>query len=183
MQRRSLLLVAFGFASCVKGPALPELGSVPPFEFTDQDGNRFSSDKLKDKIWVADFFFTSCPGPCPRMSNQLRQMQADMASLANLRFVSITVDPENDTPATLTQYARRYEANPARWTFLTGRKDLILNLMSESMYLGHADTMTQHSTRFVLIDGNMKIRGYYDSFAKDGIEKLTEDIRKLHDRT
>jgi len=181
MRRRECLLASFGLWGCRQASTLPELGSIPPFEFMDEEGKAFGSSQLKGKIWVADFFFTNCPGPCPRMSNQLQRVQTETTKMPHVHLVSITVDPDRDTSATLKQYARRFKADPARWTFLTGRKDLIRNLMSESFYLGYADTMQEHSTRFVLVDRNMKIRGFYDSFAKDGIDKLIEDIRELHD--
>ena len=183
MQRRSLLLVPLLAMSCARQAELPDLGGIPPFEFIDEQAKTFSSERLQGKVWVADFFFTNCPGPCPRMANQLKQVQKETAHLAKLHLVSITVDPDRDTAAILASYARRFEANPERWSFLTGRKDLIRNLMSESFYLGYAESMQEHSTRFVLIDAKMRIRGFYDSLAKDSIEKLIEDIRLLHDRT
>ena len=183
MRRREWLFGAAWIAGCKRKSELPELGTIAPFEFTDQTGKSFASSQLKGKVWVADFFFTNCPGPCPRMSNQLRRVQEATANLAAVRLVSITVDPDRDTPAALEAFAKRYQATPGRWTFLTGRKDLIRNLMSESFYLGFADTMQEHSTRFVLVDQDMKIRGFYDSFAKDSIDKMIEDIRELHDRT
>ncbi|MCX6611001.1 MAG: SCO family protein [Acidobacteria bacterium] len=183
MQRRSWLLSAIALMGCSQKSKLPELGSIPPFEFTNQEGVAFASSQLKGKVWVADFFFTNCPGPCPRMANQLKRVQQETSELKQLHLVSITVDPDRDTAAALQSYARRFGAQPERWTFLTGRKDLIKNLMSESFYLGFADSMQEHSTRFVLVDKQMKIRGFYDSFAKDSIDKLIEDIRDLHDRS
>jgi protein SCO1/2 len=183
MQRRSLLLAPIAFIGCSQKSKLPELGSIPPFEFTNQQGTAFASSQLKGKVWVADFFFTNCPGPCPRMANQLKRVQQETVGLKNLHMVSITVDPDRDTASALDAYARRFGALPDRWTFLTGRKDLIKNLMSESFYLGFADSLQEHSTRFVLVDQQMKIRGFYDSFAKDSIDKLIEDMRDLHDRS
>jgi protein SCO1/2 len=183
MQRRSLLLAAIPPIGCSQKSKLPELGSIPPFEFTDQRGSAFASSQLKGKVWVVDFFFTNCPGPCPRMTNQLNRVQRETANIKQLHLVSITVDPDRDTASALDSYAKRFGALPDRWTFLTGRKDLIKNLMSESFYLGFADSLQEHSTRFVLVDPQMKIRGFYDSFAKDSIDKLIEDIRDLNDRS
>ncbi|MFN8684768.1 MAG: SCO family protein, partial [Acidobacteriota bacterium] len=102
--------------------------------------------------------------------------------LPEVRLVSITVDPDRDTPEALAQYARRFQADPQRWFFLTGRKDRISSLMSESFYLGSMGDLQAHSTRFVLVDQKMKIRGFYDSFAASSIHQLIEDIRSLHDR-
>jgi protein SCO1 len=182
MQRRNLLFAPL-LLGCKGKSTLPELGTIPPFEFTNQEGQAYSSAKLQGQIWVADFFFTNCPGPCPRMANQLKRVQQETSNLPQLHLVSITVDPDRDTPANLKSYAQRFGARPDRWTFLTGRKDLIRNLMSEAFYLGYADTLQEHSTRFVLIDRQMKIRGFYDSLAKDSIDNLIADIRDLHDRS
>ena len=85
--------------------------------------------------------------------------------------------------AALSAYAKRFHADARRWVFLTGRKDLIQNLMSEAFYLGFAETMQDHSTKFVVVDRAMRIRGFYDSFAKDDIEKMIGDIKELHDRS
>ncbi len=188
MQRRSVLALPLAASCARRASSLPELGRVPPFEFTNLDGKSFSSKMLEDKVWVVDFFFTNCPGPCPRMSKQLQRVQAETANLENFRLVSITVDPARDTPAALAAYARRYQADPARWFFLTGRKDLIGNLMSEAFYLGFADSLEQHSTKFVLVDRAMKIRGFYDSFDRPGhagesITQLLKGIQELHDRS
>jgi len=183
MRRREWIAGALALAGCKPAVNLPELGSVPPFEFINESGQPYGSAQLKSKVWVADFFFTNCPGPCPRMSNQLKRVQQETSGLDNVRLVSITVDPDRDTAATLLPYSKKFGARPERWAFLTGRKDLIRNLMSESFYLGFADSMQEHSTRFVLVDQAMKIRGFYDSFAKDGIDNLIEDLKLLHDRT
>lgn len=179
MRRREWLAAALVMAGCKRSSNLPDLGTVPAFEFINQDGQNFQSSQLNGKIWVVDFFFTNCPGPCPRMSNQLKRVQAETASIPNLHLVSITVDPDRDTAAALASYAKRYGAQPGRWTFLTGPIERINNLMSKGFFLGFADNMQQHSTRFVLVDGNGKIRGFYDSFGKDSIDKLIEDIRDL----
>lgn len=181
--RRSWLLLGAALAGCRRKEALPELGSIPPFSLVDAEGKAFAGSSLEGKLWVADFFFTNCPGPCPRMSNQLKRVQAETAGLKDLRLVSITVDPDRDTPEVLAAYGKRYGAEAGRWIFLTGRKDTIKNLMSEAFYLGFADNLQEHSTRFVLVDQRMKIRGFYDSFAKEGIDQLIKDIRSLHGRT
>jgi protein SCO1/2 len=183
MDRRHLLLTALSLTACKRGEPLPDLGKVPPFAFTNQEGKAYGSADLTNNIWVADFFFTNCPGPCPRMANQLRRVQESTTDLPNLRLVSISVDPDRDTVEVLAAYAKRQKAIAGRWHFLNGRKDLVKSLMSEAMYLGDAGTVQDHSTRFVLVDGAMRMRGFYDSFAADSIEKLIKDIRNLHDHS
>src|SRR5665213_3309518 len=112
---------AFAFlAGCASKPALPSFGVVPDFTLTDQTGAKFSSTALDKKIWSADFIFTNCPGPCPRMSSQMHQVQAALAGNDAVRFVSFTVDPARDTPPVLAAYAQHFEADPAKWYFLTG---------------------------------------------------------------
>lgn len=182
MLRRSLLAL-LPLAACHQAPPLPELGDIPPFAFINSDGQPFSSAALEGKVWVADFFFTHCPGPCPRMASQLHDIQTETANLANVRFVSITVDPARDTPEVLAPYATRQKAIPGRWFFLTGPNDKIESLMTKSFYLGFDGELTNHSTRFALVDKKMKIRGFYDSFDKQSITKLSIDLKNLHDRT
>jgi len=182
MRRRSLLAL-LPLAACQTAPPLPELGDIPAFEFTNSDGPPFSSTALAGKVWVADFCFTHCPGPCPRMASQIRDIQSATANLANVRFVSISVDPARDTPAVLAEYAARQKAIAGRWFFLSGSKEKTETLMTKSFYLGFDGELTNHSTRFALVDNQMKIRGFYDSFDKESISKLTADLKNLHDRT
>ena len=107
-------------AGCTRNPSLPVYSTVPGFKLTDQTGAEFSSAALNGHIWVADFFFTNCPGPCPRMSSQMHQVQTALAAEAAARFVSFTVDPARDTPPVLAAYAQHFEATPGKWFFLTG---------------------------------------------------------------
>ena len=160
-------------------------GVVSDFNLTDQSGAPFSSvSTLQDKVWVAAFIYTNCPGPCPRMSSQLRQVQKEFSGLDGIRFVSITVDPERDTPAVLTEYAKHFEADTAQWFFLTGSKEQLNDLSRRVFMLGDVDSTLEHSTRFALIDRDMRIRGYYASLEKDSIPHLIADARTLlSDRT
>ena len=174
---------AFGallLAGCAAKPALPSLGVVPPFTLTDQTGAAFvSAAALKKKIWVADFVFTNCPGPCPRMSSQMHQVQTALAGEPDLRFVSFTVDPARDTPPVLAAYAQHFEATPGKWFFLTGAAP-DLNRMSRGVFmLGDVDGSLEHSTRFALIDRLARIRGYYQSSEADAIPNLIADAKRL----
>jgi protein SCO1 len=118
---------------------LPIYGSVPDFTLTDQRGRSVRRADLAGKIWVASFIFTSCPDECPVMTAEMAQLQADLARVPDLRLVSISVDPEHDTPAALSQYADRFNADPERWLFLTGDKRLIYRLIREGFRLGIVD--------------------------------------------
>lgn len=151
---------------------------VSEFSLTDQTGAAFSSKTLDKHVWIADFIYTTCPGPCPRMSSQMLQAQKALRSDA-VRFVSFTVDPEHDTPAVLSAYAKHFEADPAKWFFLTGDIAAINHLSRDVFRLATADGTLEHSTRFVLIDGQSRIRGFYSSLEKDIMPKLISDAQQL----
>jgi protein SCO1/2 len=163
-------------------PPLPTYGMVPEFHLTAHSGEEFSSKKLDGKIWVADFMFTNCPGPCPRMTTQMRTIQQAFPNESDIRFVSFTVDPDRDTPEVLEAYARRYKADLSTWYFLTGPVQKLHQLKRETFLLGDVNGVSfEHSTRFVLVDGDGRIRGFYPTAEPSDIDKLIADIRKLID--
>jgi protein SCO1/2 len=169
-------LVASG---CGSRPALPSYGVVPDFTLSDQNGAAFNSSALHGKVWIADFVFTNCPGPCPRMSSQMHEAQTALAGSDAVRFVSFTVDPARDTPPVLAAYALHFEAAPGRWFFLTGPQ-ADLNRMSRGVFmLGEVDGSLQHSTRFALIDRSSRIRGYYQTSESEAIPSLIADAKRL----
>ncbi len=160
-----------------------EYGTVPAFQFTNQNGLPFGSANLQGKIWIADFIFTSCPGPCPMMSSRMAEMQRPLEK-SDVHLVSFSIDPETDTPAVLRDYAARLKAREGRWDFLTGDREKIFQLSMEGFKLGVAASGDQeavpvHSTRAVLVDRAGKIRGYYDLTAPDGVTKLLADTSHL----
>jgi len=176
----SALFGALFLAGCASKPALPSFGVVPDFTLTDQTGAKFNSTaELGKKIWIADFIFTNCPGPCPRMSSQMHQVQTALAGDDSVRFVSFTVDPARDTPPVLAAYAQHFEASPGKWFFLTGAQP-DLNRMSRGVFmLGDVDGSLQHSTRFTLIDRSGRIRGYYQTSEPEAVPTLIADARRL----
>lgn len=158
-------------------------GTVPAFQFTNQKGEAFGSKNLSGKIWIADFIFTTCPGPCPMMSMRLSELQKPLEK-TDVRLVSFTVDPDKDSPKVLAEYAERMNADPQRWDFLTGPKAAIYTLSHDGFKLGISDGSEEtgvpvHSTRMILIDRHGQIRGYYDSTEPDGMTKLLADTRHL----
>ena len=166
-------------AGCASKPALPSYGVVPDFTLTDQTGARFDSSALDKKVWIADFVFTNCPGPCPRMSSQLHQVETALAGDDTVRLVSFTVDPVRDTPPVLAAYAQHFEATPGKWYFLTGAQ-ADLNRLSRGVFmLGDVDGSLQHSTRFALIDGSGRIRGYELTSEPEAIPTLSADAKRL----
>jgi protein SCO1/2 len=173
----SLLLLAA--ASCTPRKELPVYGQVPRFELVAQSGRKFDSQQLAGKIWVADFIYTTCTGPCPRMTSQMRQIEQAATASPDVRFVSFTVDPERDTPAALAAYAQRFHAGPERWFFLTGDPKTLQMLDRETFKLGNMDASMNHSTRFVLIDRHGRIRGYYGTSEEDPATRVVKDIKRL----
>jgi protein SCO1/2 len=151
---------------------------VPSFELTSHTGAVVARSQLEGHVWVADFIFTTCPGPCPRMSSQMRQVQ-DATRNTGVKLVSFTVDPAHDTPATLAAYARHFVADPARWYFLTGSQTSLDRLGREGFKLNPVDGSLEHSTRFVLVDRSARIRGYYASTDEGFLERLLHDVRQL----
>ncbi len=173
--------------ACNKKPAaaLPVYYDVPAFRLIAQDGRPFdSSVALKDKIWVADFIYTTCPGPCPRMTSQMREVQRAIAKMPDVTLVSFTVDPARDTSPVLAEYAKLHGASSEQWFFLTGEPATLQTLDRDVFKLGNVDASLQHSTRFVLVDHRSRIRGYYDTSESRTIPRLIEDIYALvRDRT
>ena len=177
--KASFILVCFLLTGCVRLAPLPVFGHVPDFTLTSQSGESFDAKSLDGKIWVADFIYTHCPGPCPRMSSQMRRVQSAVTEIPDVRLVSFSVDPERDTPAVLAEYAQRYQAQSGRWFFLTGDRKTIDALDRRAFMLGNVDGTLQHSTRFVLIDRHGSIRGYYGTSDDDPTARLIVDIRRL----
>lgn len=157
---------------------LPDYGRLSSFTLSDEAGKRFDSQSLNGRVWVLDFIFTRCRAACPRMSTEMQKVQA--AAPQAVELVSITVDPEHDSPEVLREYARRYRAQSGRWHFLTGSKDVILELQRQaSVDMNPEDLGQPHSKCFVLIDGEGFIRGVYRSTRPEETEQLLLDIRTL----
>jgi protein SCO1/2 len=153
---------------------------IQDFVLISQDGQEFqSAEKLKGNIWVASFIFTTCTGPCPRMSSKMRQLQSRIANRDDIKLVSFTVDPENDTPPVLARYAERFGARQGVWYFLTGPMETLHSLARESFLLSNVDGSLNHSTRFVLVDRDGTVRKYYHSDDPGLISAITEDIGEL----
>ena len=166
-------------AGCRKEEPPPVYWQVPAFQLTAQNGQTFDSKSLKGNIWVADFVFTTCPGPCPRMSSQMRGVQSAVENLPDVKLVSFTVDPKHDTPDVLTTYAKRYHAEPGRWYFLTGEQSALHDICRNGFKLGDVDGSLVHSTRFVLVDRAGRVRGFYSLLEDGALPKLLHDIRTL----
>ena len=151
---------------------LPVVGKVAEFRLTDQNGKTVTAETLKGSPWVANFMFTRCPGQCPAMNAKMSALQGRLPP--GIRFVSFTVDPAHDTPAVLSEYARRFYPEKDRWFFLTGPKESTDKVLS-NFHLNNSDDPGLHTFRFVFIDKNGAIRGYYDSLNDQAVDQLVQD--------
>lgn len=164
---------------------LPPLGIVPEFSFTSQTGETVTRDDLLGQVWVADFIFTRCPGPCPVMTSRMRELQSAIEGKGgDVTLVSVTVDPEHDTPEVLQEYAEKYDADPEVWKFLTGDPDEIIEFVQKGMLQPLAkgdDDLPVHSQRFLVVDAEGKIRSFHSLEDQALIPELLMDIGGLMD--
>ncbi|MBK5294093.1 MAG: SCO family protein [Acidobacteriia bacterium] len=180
MKLRAAVLCLFLWNCGRPGQPLETFKTVPDFTLTASSGSPFHySTQLKGRVWIADFIFTTCMGPCPRMSTQMRQVQAALSGMPQVKLVSFTVDPANDTPEALAAYAKRYAADPARWFFLTGPKEMLQMLSMDTFMLSKVDGQMDHSTRFVLVDQEGRVRKYYATSEGFQIHDLVLDVKRL----
>jgi protein SCO1/2 len=171
----------------VSTEGLNQYGSVPDFSLTERSGSAVSLAELRGKIWIADFIYTTCTDTCPLQTATLAKLQQEYGGKLGVQLVSISVDPERDTPEVLTQYAEKYQADARRWYFLTGPRDRIMELIQQGFHLavmsappdGVATGAIPHSPRFVLVDKQARIRGYYDSREAEALIRLKNDIDAL----
>ena len=177
------LCVSVVTSACKHEPELTRLYPLPDFSLTDQTEKTVTLADLKGKVWVADFIFTNCGGTCPMMTDKMRKLQEGLP--AEIRLVSITVDPNRDTPKALAAYAAEHGATRERWLFLTGDKQSLYDLCVKGFKLpldesgGTAAGPIAHSTRFVLVDRQGEIRGYYSGTEEQDLMRLGADAKRL----
>jgi cytochrome oxidase Cu insertion factor (SCO1/SenC/PrrC family) len=167
---------------------LPTLGAVADFTLTNQEGQATSLAALTNHVWVADIIFTRCAGPCPRMTGQMRALQALLPANSPARLVTLTTDPDYDTPPVMKRYGDRFGADYQRWMFLTGSKAQIAGLAADSLKLSAvpvkpADRLNDadlfiHTTIFVLVDKRAQLRGVYET-GGDGVDWTNAVMPKL----
>ena len=186
-----LLFVGFYFAlrQMIPGfgePALPVLSSVPAFSFNDQEGRPVTDKDLAGKVYVAEYFFTTCKGICPKLNTNIKDIAHDFADESDFRILSYTVDPETDSVARMKVYADSLGADPKRWLFLTGRKDSLYHLARNGYLLddpkNNATNINEqflHTQFLALVDKGGRVRKIYDGLKKDELTDLEKDIRSL----
>lgn len=176
---------------------LKNFGAVPDFAFTERSGRKISIADLKGKVWVAQFFYTHCTDICPLTVPQMGLLHLEYLKDPEFRsaihFVSITVDPERDTPEVLSKYAEHFSADPQMWLFLTGDKDTTYRLAEQGFKLGIGEEKNPpevvkktgeekelfHSNRLILIDRKAQIRGYYSGIDAEAMVRLRRDLKTL----
>lgn len=188
LSRRLFLLASLGAGCKAKQEPLPDLGKVPAFALTDQRGQAFTRETLAGKVWVAAFMFTRCPTVCPRITRRMAELQQRAKERAlPIHLVSFSVDPEHDTPPVLTEYAKRYGADVATWSFVTGNYSVISETAVRGFKMaleGRADASAPdfgilHGSHLVLVDGAGTMRGFYRTDDAAEIERLLGDLNRL----
>jgi len=170
-------------------PPLERLAEVPDFALVDQNGHGFTGTDLEGKVWVADFIFTRCRSTCPMLTERLGTLAGELDPRGDWAFLSVSVDPAYDTPPVLAAYAGEHAMDPDRWVLLTGDPDSVRTLITKGFFLsveegaGSAAEPILHSTRFVLLDRNREIRGYYEALDDEDLVRLRRDVGRLLDES
>lgn len=173
---------------------LVNIGPAPKFELLNQDNKKITNETYKGKVYVLEFFFTTCPSICPKMNVSMLEIENNFFGNPNFGMVSITIDPSNDTPEVLKAHAKLLGVKSSNWNFLTGDKAYIFNLANQgfNLYAGENSKVNggfEHSGLFALMDKNGNIRCrkddfgnpilYYDGLDKKGVRDIQQDINIL----
>lgn len=162
--------------------------TIGNFSFLNQDGKKITQKEVEGKVYVAEYFFTTCKSICPLMNTQMKRVQERYSSVKNLKILSFTVDPEVDSVEQMKSYASGHGAIPGKWHFLTGDKKELYSLARKSFFilkpaeaqnLGDGGSDFIHTNNFVLVDREGRIRGYYNGTSHEEVDKLLLDIEKL----
>ncbi len=196
----SFIILLFGIWAVPKivekftKPELVVIGEVPDFSFTNQSGKTITNETYKGKVYIVEFFFTTCPSICPIMNRNMVIIQNEFFGNPNLGIASFSIDPEHDTPSVLMEYAKEYKITNTNWHLLTGDKNKIYKLANEgfNLYVGENSEVEggfEHSGFFALIDQEGNIRSridengnpiiYYNGLEDSGIKMIKEDIKAL----
>jgi protein SCO1 len=167
--------------SCNRAKPLPKFNQVSSFALLNQDGKLVTTDTLQGKVWIANFIFTRCAGPCPRLTAKMKRIQKRTESWKDVSIVSFTVDPEHDRPEVLKDYARKFQVDESRWLFLTGSREALHQVGRFSFQLNDVDGSMEHASQFALVDKQAVIRGYYLSEVEDQLDQLYRDMEQLRE--
>jgi len=195
-----LMCLSLVWVSCQQEKSLPYLGpketkevngkidtiyhQIPDFKFLNQDSAWVSQKDLEGKIYVADFFFTSCPTICPKMKTQMLRIYQRYLNNPNIQLLSHSIDPTYDQPHVLKAYANRMEVDAKKWNFVTGKKEDIYKIGQKSYMVSAQEDPNEsggfvHSGAFILVDKHRHVRGIYDGTKEPEVNQLIEDIEIL----
>ena len=158
---------------------LPLHGRVPQVSLVNSDGSAMDTSKLKGAPWVINFFFTRCKMVCPAVNGRVASLIHKLPSDSNVKFLSVTIDPDHDSLKVLSDYAKRFSADPKKWFFLSGASSALNTLTEDTFHLGHFDDINFHSTRVILVDADLNVRGYYRGDESESMVGLERDIGLL----
>jgi protein SCO1/2 len=165
---------------------LPVLSYVKPFSFINQDGQRVTNQDVAGKVYVAEYFFTTCKGICPVLNTNMRDIYEAYKNESDFVILSHTCDPETDTVAKLKKYSDSMKVNTARWWFVTGRKDSLYLTARNSYLLDDSENNLQniddeflHTQFFALVDKQAQVRKIYDGLKQEELQQLKKDIADL----
>jgi protein SCO1/2 len=187
-EARLALLLAVLAVGCTKRSAedVPVLGQLPEFALVDQNEQAFTRDTMEGDIWVSAFVFTHCKSTCPRLTAHMKGLQTRVSDVPSANFVSVSVDPRNDTPEVIKTYMTKNALDERNWRFVTGDEEAIRHVVAEGFKVPIGDDESRvagsdeimHSNSFVLVDDKAQVRGYYRA-NNDGIADLERDLRAL----
>lgn len=175
----SFSFTVFSFVKELQQPKLPVLGQIKNFSLVDSNKESFLSKQLQGRVWIADFIFTTCAGVCPIMSQNMASLNRSFELVNDVHLVSISVNPEYDTPQVLADYAKRWEGYSPKWHFLTGSKEAIKDIAVKSFKIGSIEEPLFHSSKFALIDRNGFIRGFYEGTSQEEVNQIFKDTTRV----
>lgn len=185
----ALIMISFFLNACVDSQEQPKdtqsilnklrvYGISPDFSGITDTQTKLTSKDLHGKVWLISFFFASCGDICPKMNAVKSKIIANHTS-DSLRFLSVTVDPETDTPEFLSKHRREMKYSDNRWLFLRMKSDSILQQFMNGLLVGYSENPENHSARIILIDSKSQIRGYFDALDTKHVDSLESILRKL----
>lgn len=172
-----------------RGEALDDFGPLGEFSFVSSTGSKLGPADLQGKVSLFACFFTCCTEQCPALTGAVARLQKELADLPDVRLVSLTVDPETDTPAKLRAYGETFGANPDRWWFLTGERPEIERFVKQQLKQGldhntapdaNPGNKFDHSDRLTLVDRTGRVRGWFPVLTPEGFDRCVAAVRQLH---
>lgn len=185
----AVVITRYSLQASIPEPAgpLPVVAPVPEFSLIERSGRQVTTGELRGTVWLANFIFTTCAGPCPELTLRARSLQESLKKYGSrVKIVTFTVDPKHDTPQVLSRYAKKYHADPERWWFLTTDNEATMQTLIEKGFLqtvlpeDHEGPII-HSTYFVLVDTKGRLRGFYDGLDAASKPRIMRDVRSILD--